>query len=86
MLSQTNRGLVLDTSAAVAVILGESDSDDLLALLDGATVRQMAAATRVELGIVIEARLWPFGMWSSDSYATQRSRSCRSMVISRKGR
>ena len=61
MLSQTNRGLVLDTSAAVAVILGESDSDDLLALLDGATVRQMAAATRVELGIVIEARLWPFG-------------------------
>jgi ribonuclease VapC len=55
------RGLVVDTSAAVAVILGENGSDDLLAHLERATVRQMAAATRVELGIVIEARLWPFG-------------------------
>jgi ribonuclease VapC len=53
--------LVVDTSAAVAVILGEPGSEELAAHLEEALVRLMPAAIRVELGMVIEARLWPAG-------------------------
>ena len=61
-MTQPTRGsLVVDTSAAVAVILGEPGSDELAARLDDALARLMPAAIRVELGIVIEARLWPAG-------------------------
>ena len=55
------RGLVVDTSAAVAVILGEPGSEELAAQLENALTRLMPAAIRVELGIVIEARLGPAG-------------------------
>jgi ribonuclease VapC len=55
------RGLVVDTSAAVAVILGEPGSEELAVYLENALTRLMPAAIRVELGIVIEARLWPAG-------------------------
>jgi ribonuclease VapC len=55
------RGLVVDTSAAVAVILGEPGSEELAVYLEKALTRLMSAAIRVELGIVIEARLWPAG-------------------------
>jgi ribonuclease VapC len=61
-LSEPTRGsLVIDTSAAVAVILGEPGSEELAAYLEEALARLMPAAIRVELGIVIEARLWPAG-------------------------
>ena len=53
--------LVVDTSAAVAVILGEPGSEELAVYLENALARLMPAAIRVELGIVIEARLWPAG-------------------------
>lgn len=53
--------LVIDTSAAVAIILAEPGSHELAAHLETAVARLMAAAVRVELGIVIEARLWPSG-------------------------
>ena len=55
------RGLVVDTSAVVAVILTEPGSEELAAHLEDALVRLMPAAIRVELGMVIEARLWPAG-------------------------
>jgi ribonuclease VapC len=55
------RSLVVDTSAAVAVILGEPGSEELAAHLEDALTRLMPAAIRVELGIVIESRLWPAG-------------------------
>jgi ribonuclease VapC len=55
------RSLVVDTSAAVAVIFGEPGSDVLAARLEEALARLMSAAIRVELGIVIEARLGPAG-------------------------
>jgi ribonuclease VapC len=55
------RSLVVDTSAAVAVILGEPGSEELAVHLEDALARLMPAAIRVELGIVIEARLWPAG-------------------------
>ena len=43
------------------MILGEPGSEDLAAYLEHALVRLMPAAIRVELGMVIEARLWPAG-------------------------
>lgn len=61
-MTEPGRGsLVVDTSAAVAVILGEPGGEELAAHLDHALVRLMPAAIRVELGMVIEARLWPAG-------------------------
>jgi ribonuclease VapC len=53
--------VVVDTSAAVAVILGEAGGDELAEHLENAVIRLMSAAIRVELGIVIEARFWPAG-------------------------
>ena len=61
MTEPTRGSLVVDTSAAVAVILGEPGSVELAAHLEDALARLMPAAIRVELGIVIEARLWPAG-------------------------
>jgi ribonuclease VapC len=55
------RNLVVDTSAAVAIILGEPGRAELALHLENAVARLMPAAIRVELGIVIEARLWPAG-------------------------
>lgn len=55
------QSLIVDTSAAVAVILSEPSRDEVAAHLEDALVRLMPSAIRVELGIVIEARLWPSG-------------------------
>jgi ribonuclease VapC len=55
------RSLIVDTSAAVAVILAEPGSEELAAHLEDALARLMPSAIRVELGMVIEARLWPSG-------------------------
>jgi len=61
-LTQPARGsLVVDTSAAIAIILAEPGCDELADHLENALARLMPAAIRVELGIVIEARLWPAG-------------------------
>jgi ribonuclease VapC len=60
-LAERHRSLVVDTSAAVAIIRGEPGADELAEYLEGALVRLMSAAIRVELGIVIEARLGPAG-------------------------
>ena len=61
MTEGSRRAVVVDTSAAVAVILGEAGGDELAEHLDNAVARLMSAAIRVELGIVIEARFWPAG-------------------------
>lgn len=53
--------VVIDSSAAAAIVLGEAGSDSLIACLERATTRLMSAASQVELGIVIEARLGPAG-------------------------
>lgn len=61
-MTQPTRGsLVVDTSAVVAIILSEQGCDELAGHLEDALVRLMPAAIRLELGIVIEARLWPAG-------------------------
>ncbi len=61
MTGPSRASLVVDTSAAVAVITGEPGSEELAVQLENAVARLMSAATRVELSIVIEARLWPAG-------------------------
>jgi ribonuclease VapC len=60
-LTRPARSLVVDTSAAVAVIVGEPGSAELAGHLEDAFTRLMPAAVRAELGIVIEARLGPAG-------------------------
>lgn len=61
MTAPAARAVIVDTSAAVAVVLSEPGSDDLVCYLDSAATRLMSATSRVELGIVIEARLGPAG-------------------------
>lgn len=51
--------LVVDTSAAVAVLLREPGWDELVEALEVAEERAMASPTLVELGIVMEARKGP---------------------------
>jgi ribonuclease VapC len=53
--------VVVDTSAVVAVLGDEPDSDAVIEIMDAADQRLMSAATLVELGIVMEARLGPAG-------------------------
>ena len=61
MTGQAPGAVVIDSSAAVAIVLGEAGSDHLIACLERAAARLMSAASRVELGIVIEGRLGPAG-------------------------
>lgn len=53
--------MVVDTWAAVAVIVGEPAGSFLAAALERATARLMSTASRVELGIVLEARYGAVG-------------------------
>lgn len=53
--------VVVDTSAAVAILTGEPGGEELAEAFGTATPRVMSAATLVELGIVLEARLGPAG-------------------------
>lgn len=61
-------GIVVDTSAAVAILLSESPAESLLAALDDAEPRLMSAATFVELGAVLEAKLHPAGAGIADRF------------------
>ena len=71
---------MVNTSAAVAIVLGEPGGEELAVHLENALARLMPAAIRVELGIVLEARLWPAGQAvSAGSFVTQRSISYPSM-------
>lgn len=61
MTTTTGGRVVVDTSAATAVVFSEPGDTELISCLECATSRLMSAASRVELGIVIEARLGPAG-------------------------
>jgi len=54
-------GVVVDTSAAVAVLTGEPAGAAMIDRLDQAGHRLISAASFVELGIVLEARFGPVG-------------------------
>jgi ribonuclease VapC len=53
--------LVVDTSAVAAVVFDEPGGAELADQLENAVARLMPAAIRVEVGMVVEARLWPVG-------------------------
>jgi len=55
-------GVVIDSSAAVAILLSEPGSGALLTALDHADPRLLSAATLVELSVVLEARLGGAGL------------------------
>ena len=48
--------MVVDTSAIVAVVLGEPDAERYVEMLSGPAVRVLSAANAVEAGIVVESR------------------------------
>jgi ribonuclease VapC len=52
-------GIVVDTSAAIAILTAEPARDRLLAALAAADERLISAGTLIELGIVLEARIGP---------------------------
>lgn len=52
-------GLIIDTSAAMAMLLGEPRADELRTRLAGSDPRLLSAGTLLELGIVLEARIGP---------------------------
>lgn len=51
--------MIVDTSAIVAIVLGETHSEDLAEILAGATAPKMSAATAVEVNAVVARRLRP---------------------------
>lgn len=53
---------MVDTSAVVAILFDEDGSADLISALSTSDARLISAATLVELGIVVEARLGPAGI------------------------
>ena len=53
--------MILDTSAFVAVLLGEKEGDDLLATMLDADSLAMSAATYLECAIVVDRRVGPAG-------------------------
>jgi ribonuclease VapC len=50
-------GVVVDTSALVAILLEEVGSEDALEHLAAAESRLLSAVSRVELGLVVESRI-----------------------------
>lgn len=51
--------MIVDTSAIVAIVLGETHAESLIEILSDATVSKMSAATAVELNAVLTRRLRP---------------------------
>ena len=64
-------GVVVDTSAAVAILLSEPEAGGLVAALGDGDPRLVSAATLVELGIVLEARLGPAGGGIADRFVRE---------------
>lgn len=51
--------MIIDTSAVMAVLLGEEGADDILALLVDAPTLDMSAATYLECTVVLDRRVGP---------------------------
>lgn len=60
--------VVVDTSAAVAILTGEPAGARIIEILGRAKERVMSAASFVELGIVLEARFGPVGGAVADRF------------------
>lgn len=51
--------MIIDTSALVAILVGEDDGDALLDVLAASSAPKISAATLVEAGIVLDSRTSP---------------------------
>lgn len=60
--------VVVDTSAAMAILRQEPPAEALLAALDATEDRLISAATLVELGIVVAVRYGPSGASVADRF------------------
>lgn len=60
--------MVIDTSAMVAILLGEPERSRFNALIGSAAVRLTSAATRVEVTLVIEGRKGDAGRVDLEQY------------------
>jgi ribonuclease VapC len=58
--------MVMDTSALLAVLLGESEAETFAAAIAGDTRRLLSAVSALEASIVIEARKGPDGRHEFD--------------------
>lgn len=63
--------MVIDTSALVAILLGESDRRALIEEMEAAEYRRMSVATFVESSIVIDARYGAEGLRDMDHFAAR---------------
>ncbi|MBY0491840.1 MAG: type II toxin-antitoxin system VapC family toxin [Gemmatimonadaceae bacterium] len=61
-------GVVLDSSAIIALIAGEAEAPRLASVLDAASDRAVGAATLVEAGIVLRARHGARGDLALDAF------------------
>lgn len=48
--------MVLDTSAVIAILLGEPEADRMVVAIDAARARRLSAASLLEAGIVMQGR------------------------------
>jgi ribonuclease VapC len=60
--------MVLDTSAVLAILLGEPEATEFAAAIEAAAPRLMSAATLLEASIVVEARKGPDGSRDLDLF------------------
>jgi ribonuclease VapC len=63
--------MVLDTSAIVAILLGEPDADRYSAAIAAAPVRLLSAVNRVELSLVIEGRKGEAGRRALETFLAE---------------
>jgi ribonuclease VapC len=69
-------GVVLDTSAIVAVLAGEPERERFISLLADADDPTMSAATLVETSIVMLARTGPAGVQDLDDFLAAAAVRC----------
>jgi ribonuclease VapC len=60
--------MILDTSAAVAILYREPEADAFARLVHGADVCRISVASYVELSMVIENQLGPEGMRQAEAF------------------
>jgi ribonuclease VapC len=63
--------MVVDTSAIVAILLGEPDADRFARAIAAAPVRLLSAVNRVELSLVIEGRKGDAGRRALDAFLAE---------------
>ncbi len=63
--------MIVDTSAIVAVVLGESEADELLGLMAQAPAVRMSSASYLECALVLDHRLGPAGRARFDRLLTR---------------